>query len=593
MMGNILHNERFWKRVAIAAGVFSFVVCLLLIANYVQLKKANPINMTVINSLVERLSQNPNDNALRDQIRTLDLLSRKAYFTNLWQIRTGGYLVLAGILIMVIAFQIISLGRKKDPLISKENIENSALEQQIARKWIMISGGLIVVVALIIATLTHNELGNKFKEAAYTDKTQTEKADSTDLLSENTPPSAEAVTDSVANKPDSTKETKTIDSNDNYPNFRGVGGYGIAKQSGIPVTWDVKTGKNIKWKVEIPLPGYSSPIIWGNKIFLTGANTSKRAVFCFEKSSGKILWISYVEKIPGEPGQSPKVNDETGYSAPTAATDGKNVFAIFANGDIVAIDMEGKQIWAQNLGDPQNHYGHSSSLMIYKDLVIVQYDQKKSPKLVALSEQTGKTVWSTIRPVKISWSSPIIIKAGNRDEVIVCAEPYVMAYNPVNGEEIWKVSCIEGEVGPSPAYADGIVFSINDYSKLAAIKLGDQPEVIWENNDVLSDVPSPVATDNYLFVVSSGGTVVCYDTKTGTKYWEQEMNNAVYSSPIIAEGKVYLVDKTGIMHIFKADKEFKSLGTPALEEGTSCTPAFSKGEIILRGNKNLFCIGKD
>jgi outer membrane protein assembly factor BamB len=137
-----------------------------------------------------------------------------------------------------------------------------------------------------------------------------------------------------------------------------------------------------------------------------------------------------------------------------------------------------------------------------------------------------------------------------------------------------------------------MVFSVNDYSKLAAIKIGDQPSVLWENTDYLSDVPSPVATDKYLFLSTSFGLAVCYDALTGEKYWEKEFGNNVYSSPIIAEGKVYLLDMTGIMHIFKADKEYVSIGEPKLGESSACTPAFTNGRIYIRGNKNLYCIGK-
>jgi outer membrane protein assembly factor BamB len=389
-----------------------------------------------------------------------------------------------------------------------------------------------------------------------------------------------------------TTASNNVDSKDNYPTFRGPGGNGKANQKNIPVSWDGSSGKNILWKTEIPLPGFNSPITWGNKIFLTGANAAKREIYCIDKNSGKILWTNKVEKIPGSPAQAPKVSAETGLAAPTAATDGKGVYAIFANADITGVDMSGKTLWAENLGDPQNHYGHSSSLMIYNNLVIVQYDQRTAPKLMALSAKNGKTVWSVNRPVKLSWSSPIIVNTGNHTEIILDAEPYVASYNPANGQELWKIDCISGEVGPSLTYANGIVFSVNDFSKLSAIKLGDSPKVLWENTDFLSDIPSPVATDKYIFLATSFGTVVCYDAQNGNKYWEKEFNNSIYASPVIAEGKVYLLERSGIMHIFMADKEYISIGEPVLGEKSACTPAFSNGRIYLRGDKNLYCIGK-
>jgi outer membrane protein assembly factor BamB len=591
-------NEILWKRIAIIAGIFSLVICILLIANYIQINKADPVNMSVIKTLTDRLYQNPNDNQLREEIRVLDLLSRKAYFTDKWQIRTGGYLVLAGISIVIIALQIIILGRKRNPGLTDEVQENITLSQKKARRWIIIGGASILVSGIVFAYFSQNDL--KYKFSGSVNNLIINQKDSSGNNNQQTPVNTNADTinaeaseqPSIMAKKDSIVESNGLNNNDNYPNFRGPGGNGKATQKNIPLSWNGQSGHNILWKTEIPLSGYNSPVIWGNKIFLTGANNSKREIYCIDKNSGKILWTNSLEKIAGSPVQAPKVSAETGLAAPTAATDGTGVFAIFANGDITGVDMMGKTLWAENLGDPQNHYGHSSSLMIYKNMVIVQFDQRNSPKLIALSVKTGKTVWSTNRPVKLSWSSPIIVNTGKRTEIILDSEPYVASYNPDNGAELWKIDCISGEVGPSLTYANGIVFSVNDYSKLSAIQLGNQPKIIWENTDFLSDIPSPVATEKYLFLVTSFGTVVCYDAINGTKYWQKEFSNSIYSSPVIADNRVYLLDRTGIMHIFKADKEYVSLGEPVLGEKSACTPAFSNGRIYLRGDKNLFCIGK-
>ena len=154
------------------------------------------------------------------------------------------------------------------------------------------------------------------------------------------------------------------------------------------------------------------------------------------------------------------------------------------------------------------------------------------------------------------------------------------------------MECISGEVGPSVAYADGVVYAVNDYSQLSALQIGDPPKLLWVDTDYLSDIPSPLATAKYLFLSTSFGAVVCYDAKTGTKYWEKELETPVFASPMLAEGKVYLLDKKGIMHIFQADQTFKPVSQSPLGEGSSCTPAFADGLIIIRGEKNLFCIGK-
>jgi outer membrane protein assembly factor BamB len=601
-------NEQLWKRIAWSAGIFSFIICILLIANFAQIKKVDPVNMTVINSLVERLSENPSDTKLRDEIRILDLLARKAYFTNRWQIKTGGFLLLVSVLVLIISLQVISLSRKKDPMLSEADDDNQILTGKNARKWIALSGAAFLILSLALAWLSQKEIQSTFEKASVISVA----ADSAILANTTEDSSAQTATDSTSDSTQSTQtptQTQTppaanplavappvaplpSSKSDNFPNFRGPGGLGIITQRNIPVSWDGATGQNVLWKTPVPLAGYNSPVIWGNKLFLTGSDGTKREIYCFDINNGKILWTTPVQNIQGSPTQVPKVANETGHSAPTAATNGKAVFAIFSNGDLIALDMDGKKIWEKNLGMPQNHYGHSSSLMIWKELLIIQWDQRVEPKILAVSVKTGETKWSTSRPVKISWASPVLVNTGKRTELMLAAEPYVASYNPDTGEELWKIDCISGEVGPSLAYANGIVFSVNDYSKLAAVRVGDQPELLWETDEYLSDIPSPVATDKYLFLATSFGVTVCYDAQNGTKYWEKEFINSIYSSPVIVEDKVYLLDRTGIMHIFKADKELTILSEPKLGEKSACTPAFTEGRIYIRGEKNLYCIGK-
>lgn len=583
-ISNNTFNERLWRRIAIIAGIFSFIICVLLIANYIQSQSYNPVNSTVINSLVDRLNQNPDDTKLREEIRVLDLLARKAYFTNQWQIRMGGLMLLAGIAVVIISLQLISLNRKKQPLVKGDFSENVTLSQQQARKWITVGGIGIVALALVFGFLSHNDLNKKFTLSSSVAAVEAQPAEISEEIVSDTV--AAALTDTSAKDTTVVDETK---SKDNHPNFRGPGGNGRIPQKNIPVSWNGASGKNILWKTAIPLPGFNSPVVWGSKIFLTGASNAKREVYCVDKNTGKILWTTTIDAVKGS--IAPKVSSETGYAASTAATDGKGVYAIFPNGDIVGLDMDGKKLWAKNLGDPQNHYGHSSSLIVYRDKVIVQFDQRNSPKLMALSTANGNTVWSTNRQVKISWASPIIVNTGKRMEIILAAEPSVSAYNPDNGKELWKIDCIAGEVGPSVAYANGVAFSVNEYSKLAAVKVGDNPELLWESDEYLSDIPSPVATDKYLFLATSYGTLACYDAQTGTKYWEKEMGADVFASPVIAEGKLFVLDKNGIMHIIKVDKEYVSLAQNALGEKSVCTPAFTNGHIYLRGDKNLYCIG--
>ena len=592
---SIKMNVKLWERVALISGLFSMLICILLIFNFIQLNRIDPVNTQTINLLVERLAQNPSDEALREQIRELDLLARKAYFTNQWQIRTGGYLLLIGVIITLVSMHFISSTKNINPVISDQTT-GLVVSQKKLRIWITVAGAGVIVFALVSAVLSHQKLSNSFAEKlvqnqADSAKMEVNNKNNNGVTSTDTLPATDTL--KTANDTTQLPEYPTYSEIiKNFPTFRGYGSNGIDWHKNVPTSWDGASGRNIKWKFAVPLPGYNSPIIWDNKVFISGANATKREIYCIDRLTGKLLWTAPVTGIPGSPASSPKVTDDTGFAAPTMATDGRRVYAIFSNGDIIALDMDGKQVWARNLGMPDNHYGHSSSLMVQRSNLFVQYDQRVGPKLMALSVKTGQTAWTANRQVKISWASPVLASTGKQTELFLFADPYLASYNPSSGKENWKIECTYGEVGASVVYADSIVFASNEYAKLVAVKIGATPKILWEDDEYLSDAPSPVATKDFLFVVTSYGAVVCYNTKTGEKLWTQEFGNGFYSSPIVVGGKVYLIDKKGVTHIFSASGKYSAIGSPALGENVVCTPAFADGQIIIRGFKNLYCIGK-
>jgi outer membrane protein assembly factor BamB len=593
-------NIKLWERIGLVSGIFSIALCFLMIINFIQTNRIDPVNTKTINILVERLAENPSDDALREQIRELDLLARKAYFTNQWQLRAGGYLLLIAVIVLLLSWHMVSSAKAIEPQITAQNTDLVASQKKL-RKWIVYAGSILVVFAFVSAFLTHHQLGKSFTEQISQNQTDTISQtmgagqntglkDTTSLITPLEPDSAKANADTSAVQ--ITEYPSYAEIIQNFPTFRGYGGNGIAYQKNVPTSWDGASGKNIKWKFAIPLPGYNSPIVWEDRVFISGANATKREIYCLDRNTGKLLWTSPVNNIPGSPATSPKVTDDTGHAAPTMATDGRRVYAIFSNGDITAVDMEGKRVWARNIGVPENHYGHSSSLLVQRNLLFIQIDQRTSGKVMALSVQDGKTVWNTNRPVKISWASPVLVNTGKQTELILSAEPFVISYNPYSGKENWRVDCLYGEVGPSVAYADGIVFAQNEYAKLVAIKLGENAEIIWEDDEYMSDVPSPVATKDFLFSATSYGTMICYNAKTGEKIWIQEFGNGFYSSPMMVGGRIYIIDKKGITHIFAASGKYSAIASPALGETVVSTPAFADGQIIIRGIKNLYCIGK-
>ena len=273
------------------------------------------------------------------------------------------------------------------------------------------------------------------------------------------------------------------------------------------------------------------------------------------------------------------------------ATNGRQVFAIFATGNIVGLDLSGNTLWVRNLGLPVNHYGHASSLMIYDSLLLVQYDQETEAFLYALDAEDGKELWRTRRDVMTSWTSPILVDTGRRMELVMSANPYVASYDPENGRELWKVDIMMGEVGPSPAFSRGYVLAANNTATLAAIDVRTN-EIVWEVFDDLPSAASPLATEKNVFIAADYGVVTCVDLLTGDVQWIHEFDQGFYSSPILVGDLVYLMDRSGVMHIFRDSGIFMLLAEPSLGEKCTTTPAFVDNRIYIRGADHLFAIGE-
>jgi len=376
----------------------------------------------------------------------------------------------------------------------------------------------------------------------------------------------------------------------NWPGFRGPFGLGVAFDASPPLDWDGPSGRNVRWKTEVPLPGFSSPAVWGSFLFLTGGEPRARELFCFDVGTGMLIWRRNVESPPGM--KPPDVTEDTGYAAPSPATDGRAVCALFASGDLACFDVEGNALWKRNLGVPVNPYGHGSSLLVWGDLLVVQYDHGGSADVRAYRLLTGEPAWRTERIVEVSWSSPALVDAARRPTLLLNGNPFVAAYEASSGLERWRVECMMGEVASSPAFLDGIVFVANENALLAAIEM-DTQEIQWEADLDLPDVSSPVASGGRLWVPSSGGAVTCYDARTGDEIWLHEFEEGFWASPILAARRIYLLDKKGVMRIFADKAEYEDLGSPALGESSMCTPAFVGKRLYVRGSRFLFCIGEE
>jgi outer membrane protein assembly factor BamB len=395
----------------------------------------------------------------------------------------------------------------------------------------------------------------------------------------------------TTNQPASVKQLK-----ENWTAFRGFGSNGHATDATPPLTWSVKQSKNIIWKTPIAKHGMSSPIVWKKRLFLTGADEESRDVYCFDTETGKLLWKHEAGGIPGSPddGRLPDVLEETGFAAPTTTTNGQLVAAIFATGELVCVNMKGERVWARHLGAPNNHYGHASSLICSKDLLFVQYDQKKDSKLLAFQMATGKHAWEASRD-EMSWSSPILVENNDRAELILTDNKSVCSYNPKTGKRYWRVECLGGEVAPSAAFAGSIVFVANEGAAASALDvstLKENPNILWQWEDSLPDAASPIASKDYLILPTAFGVVTCLASETGKVFWEHEFNQGFSSSPILVNDRVYVIDLSGNTHVFKLGEKFELLGESDIGEPTYATPAFVGDRIYIRGLRHLFCVGE-
>jgi len=565
-------NTATLKAISNVAGIFTLVVVITMVFSLVQLKTINPLDNPVLLELKEQYDNDPDNANLAEQIRALDLMARKAYFASRRQLETGSYLLLAGAIIFVFCQRL--LAGKEKLVLTIPGEKTDTLSRQRTGRRLLIYSALVITVGAILSSFL---LRDNLPETRLLKKERGGKELFANIFKRGNRPSPESGT-----MENSLTEVDFIPDNTNFPSFRGQDGRGIAGGSGYPLEWDGTEGKNVKWKVSIPSAGKSSPVIWGDKIFLTGAEGKKCEVYCLDKNTGE-----------GEPEILPEMDAEAGLAVSTVAANADVACAIFANGNLVCIDHNGSLKWAKNLGVPENVYGYASSLIMFGDLLAVQFDSNEKISLMGFDIATGDLRYEAIRRGRAVWSSPVIGNFEGTPQIIINGNPEVTAYDPLTGNELWSVECMSGDVAPSAAVNSRFVYAVTDYAKLVAIKPGSEAEIVWEDNMYTPDVPSPVATEKYLFVPTGYGDFACYNAGKGDTAWTHYFTDPFYASPIVADGRVYLLDRTGKMHIIEAAGNFNLLTEASLGEAVDCTPAFSDKRIYIRGKNYLYCISEN
>lgn len=561
---------------AAIAGGFVLSIASILLYQHATATTNDPWKSPQLLELKERLRTAPKDEAVKERIRVLDLRFRQEYRRRLRLAATGGWLVLAGSAVFVLSLQAAAEAKKRLPQ-PRPDHEAGVRAVRLAawsRRSVAVAGGLGLASMVGVAFSVRSFLGEPAASASA-------------------PAAAAGTAAPAASLPPPEEFARS------WPRFRGPSGGGVAGGSEAPLQWDAATGAGVAWKTAVPAPGFNSPIVWGDRVFVSGATKESREVFCFDAGKGQLVWRCRIESPKAAGGKAVDLPESTGYAAPTMATDGRRVFAIFPSGDLAAVTFDGKIAWSKQLGVPKNPYGHATSLAIWRDRLIVQFDQGESgpanSKLLAFDGATGRVVWEKPRPVSSSWGTPIVIEAAGKTQVITIGVPFVIAYDFSNGAELWRAEMLDGEVTPSPIFAGGLVMVINPSNFLAAIKPDGTGDVLathqaWKVEDNIPDVTSPVSDGELVYTVSSSGMLTSYDLKAGKKVWEHDLEIEVQASPVIVGRRLYVACANGETVVLETGREFRELARNKLGEKVFASPAVVGGRIYLRGLEHLYCL---
>jgi len=406
---------------------------------------------------------------------------------------------------------------------------------------------------------------------------------------------------------------------ENWPSFRGPTRQGISSEKNLPAHWSAQS--NVAWRAEVPGVGWSSPIVWKDRVFVTTAtdNDTSCRVLSFDAASGKILWNTEVFK------QVPRRKEgKNSYATPTPATDGRHVYAVFGDGSVAALDFKGSIVWTNREVQHYSRHGLGASPILYEDLLIMPYDGSNPvgtagnwPNnsdeerlgwqipwdraiIVALNTKTGKRTWTGKRgKSRIAHVSPILVEHGRNTQLISPAGDVIQGFNPKTGELIWSVYSQGEGVTPSPVVGEGVVFTSSGFEKttLRAVKLGGKGDVTsthvaWEQRKGTPTQPSLLYVKPHLYAITDGGIAHCYDASNGEIVWEERIGSNHSASPIYADGKIYFLSETGETAVITAGPKFHELARNNIGAKCQASMAVSGGRLFIRSEKGLYCIAK-
>jgi outer membrane protein assembly factor BamB len=408
---------------------------------------------------------------------------------------------------------------------------------------------------------------------------------------------------------------------ENWPQWRGPAGDGISTEKRLPLNWSENMG--VAWKCDMPGEGASTPVIWGDAIFVTAQRGDELLLLRIKSSDGKLVWERTVAhgtvvRKTARPRGEQKFHDLQNLASPSPVTDGRRVFVHFGNGDLAAYDFDGNALWHRNLQVDHGKYtiwwGHANSPILYKDLVInvcmqdSLRDLQEEPGvsyIVAYDQKTGEQRWKTLRNTQAkaeecdAYTTPILHQTNGKTEMIIMGGRQLDAYDPSNGKQLWYMPIpIGNRTITGPTLAGNMIYTTCGMrADLLAVRLGGTgqlPEsaIAWRTTDSTPDSPSPVVWKGLVFLISDGGIAQCLDARTGERKWKERLPGDYKASPLAADGRVYFVNRAGRCTVVAGSATFEKLADNSLDDAMVASPAVADGKLYLRGSKILYCVAK-
>ncbi|HET8548652.1 MAG TPA: PQQ-binding-like beta-propeller repeat protein [Bryobacteraceae bacterium] len=419
----------------------------------------------------------------------------------------------------------------------------------------------------------------------------------------------------------------------NWPSFRGTAASGVADGQNLPASWDAARGTNIAWKTRVAGLAHSSPIVWGDRVFVTTAISSrpdagfKRGLYgagdasddttvqqwkvlSIDRRTGRLVWerVAY-EGVPKE-----KRHMKATYANSTPATDGEIVVAFFGSQGLYAYDFKGSLLWKRDLGRfnvgaydaPDYEWGTASSPILYRDLVIVQCDQQKGSFITALDRKSGKTVWRTDRDELPSWGTPTVYQGKAHSELVTNGSNFIRGYDPDTGRELWRLGGSSKITAPTPVFFEDVILVASGRrpeAPIFAIRAGSRgdigegnPALVWRKLQRGPYMPTPLFYRGVLYVLGNAGIFDAYDFRTGQEVYRQRIphqGSGFSASPVASDEKIYLSSEDGEIFVIRAGAQFELLGRYDMGEPLMATPAIAGGSLIVRTQHHLWAIHRE